>query len=111
MAKRVGDTLVEEQVEADIKSTMLVSQLNDLASKIFEFENQCKHQGRYIPPHERKKSRDNQKSCVEDTFQIILQKITDQDHVQDKMRECGRYESIDWILFQINRTRNIIPDV
>uniref|UniRef100_M1CER9 Uncharacterized protein n=1 Tax=Solanum tuberosum TaxID=4113 RepID=M1CER9_SOLTU len=76
MAEGSGGKLVEtnQGVEREFKLTALVTQLNNLASKISEVENQCKSQGRYIPPHERKKSRDRENNCVEDTQQIILQK-------------------------------------
>uniref|UniRef100_M1DUU3 Uncharacterized protein n=1 Tax=Solanum tuberosum TaxID=4113 RepID=M1DUU3_SOLTU len=89
MAEGVGGKSVEadREVRGDLKLTVLVSQIIDLTTKISKVENQCKRQGRYIPPHERKESREDEKNRVEDTLQIILKKITDQDRVLDEMRE------------------------
>uniref|UniRef100_M1DP70 Integrase core domain containing protein n=1 Tax=Solanum tuberosum TaxID=4113 RepID=M1DP70_SOLTU len=89
MTKGVGVKPVEadQEVKGDFEIAALVSQLNDLTTKICEVENQFKRQWRYILPHARKKCREDEKSHVEDTFQIILQKITDQDLVLNEMRE------------------------
>lgn len=79
----MGGKLVkaDREIEADFKLTALVSQLKDLTTKIFEVENHCKRQRRYMPIHRLNKSREDEKSRIERTLQIILQKITNQDRV------------------------------
>ena len=67
---------VDREVEGNLKLTELVSQLKDLTTKIFEVENQCKRQRRYMRIHGLNKSREDEKSRTERTLQIILQKIT-----------------------------------
>uniref|UniRef100_M1DKS1 Uncharacterized protein n=1 Tax=Solanum tuberosum TaxID=4113 RepID=M1DKS1_SOLTU len=89
MAEENGSNLAEtsQEVERDFKLTTLVTQLNELATKISEVENHYKSQQRYIPPHERKQSRERENNRVEDTLQIILQKITEQDRMLEEMKE------------------------
>uniref|UniRef100_M1DY53 Integrase core domain containing protein n=1 Tax=Solanum tuberosum TaxID=4113 RepID=M1DY53_SOLTU len=89
MAEGNGDNSAEtsQEVEMDFELTALVSQLNELSTKITEKENQCRSQGRYIPPHERKQFRDRENNRVEDTLQVILQKITEQDRMLEEMKK------------------------
>uniref|UniRef100_M1DW48 Polyprotein protein n=1 Tax=Solanum tuberosum TaxID=4113 RepID=M1DW48_SOLTU len=89
MAEGNGSNSVEtsQEVERDFKLTALVTKMNELATKISSVENHCKNQGRYIPPHERKQSRDRDKNRVEVTLLIIPQKITEQDRMLEKMKE------------------------
>ncbi|KAG5598749.1 hypothetical protein H5410_030119 [Solanum commersonii] len=40
-----------------------------------------------MPLHEQRESRNNEHSCVEDTLQIILLKVTKQDRVINELKE------------------------
>ena len=77
----------DREVKDDFKLTTLVSKLNDFTTKIFEVENKCKSQRRYMPTHGSNKSIEDYKSRVEVTRQIILQQITYQDLLLDEMGE------------------------
>lgn len=79
MVKGRGGKSVEvnQEVEGDYKLTALVSQLNDLAIKIYEVENQCKYLGR-------ESSRSYENKLVKDKLLIILKKL----HEQDRMLEA-----------------------
>ena len=51
MAEESGgkSAMVNQEVEGDFLLVVLVTQLNDLATKFSEVQNQCKCQGRYVP--------------------------------------------------------------
>uniref|UniRef100_M1DK28 Uncharacterized protein n=1 Tax=Solanum tuberosum TaxID=4113 RepID=M1DK28_SOLTU len=89
MAERSGAKLAESihKVEGVLILTALATQLNNLATKVSEVENQCTSLRKYIPPHERRTSRGNRHNRVEDTLQIILQKVNEQDRVINDKHE------------------------
>ncbi|WMV29680.1 hypothetical protein MTR67_023065 [Solanum verrucosum] len=74
-------------MEEDHSLVPLLTQLDDLAKNILEVEVQCKRKDRYIPPHERRKCKDNDSRLVEETLLIILQKINHQEKVLEEMKE------------------------
>uniref|UniRef100_M1DF61 Uncharacterized protein n=1 Tax=Solanum tuberosum TaxID=4113 RepID=M1DF61_SOLTU len=76
-----------EEMEEDHSVAPLSTQLDDLAKKILDVDVQCKRRDRYIPHHERRKSKDNESRRVEDTLLIILQKINEQDRVLEEIKE------------------------
>ena len=83
MTKESGVKSAEknQELEGDFMLTALETQLNVLTTRIRKVGNNNKSKGRYIPPHEQRKSRDSENSRVKDTLQIILQKISEQDKV------------------------------
>uniref|UniRef100_M1DSG8 Uncharacterized protein n=1 Tax=Solanum tuberosum TaxID=4113 RepID=M1DSG8_SOLTU len=78
---------MNQEVERDFKLTTIVTQLNELATKISEVENQCRSQGRYIPPDERERSMSNENKRIKDKILIILPKLHEQDRMLEVMRE------------------------
>lgn len=70
MTEGVGGKPIEadHEVEGDFTVASLVSQINCLTTKIFEVEDQCRRQGKYIPLHT-KKTRENDKIHVENMLQ------------------------------------------
>uniref|UniRef100_M1DID2 Uncharacterized protein n=1 Tax=Solanum tuberosum TaxID=4113 RepID=M1DID2_SOLTU len=49
--------------------------MDELAKKIVEIEVQCKRKDKYVPPHERRKPKDNEGNRFEGMLSIILNKI------------------------------------
>uniref|UniRef100_M1DDD5 Integrase core domain containing protein n=1 Tax=Solanum tuberosum TaxID=4113 RepID=M1DDD5_SOLTU len=80
-------TEANQKMEEDHYLAPLLTQLDNLSKKIIEIEVQCKRKDRYIPPHERRKSKDNENRCVDDTLLIILQNVNEHDRVLEEMNE------------------------
>uniref|UniRef100_M1D8U8 Uncharacterized protein n=1 Tax=Solanum tuberosum TaxID=4113 RepID=M1D8U8_SOLTU len=78
---------INQGVEGDSKLKALVSQLNDLATKIKEMVNQCKRQGKHPLPHQQKSSRSDEKKRIDNTLLIILQKLHEQDRMLEALKE------------------------
>uniref|UniRef100_M1DTE5 Uncharacterized protein n=1 Tax=Solanum tuberosum TaxID=4113 RepID=M1DTE5_SOLTU len=76
-----------KETKKDQHLVILLGQMDTLAQKIEELEVLSKKKGRYIPPHKRRKSTDNESRRIEDTILIILQKLNEQDRVLEEMRE------------------------
>ena len=75
------------KMEEDHNLVPLLAKLDDLTKKILEVEILCTKNYRYIPPHERRKSKYNYNRCVDDTLLIIHQKVNEQDEVVEQMKE------------------------
>ncbi|WMV41744.1 hypothetical protein MTR67_035129 [Solanum verrucosum] len=67
-----------KETEKDQHLVTLLGQLDALAHKIKKLEVLSKKKDRYIPPHEWRKSKDNESRHFEDTLLIILHKISEQ---------------------------------
>ena len=80
-------TEANQKMDEDHYLCPLLTQLDDLAKKILEVEILCIKNYRYIPPHERRKSKYNYNRCVDDTLLIIHQKVNEQDEVVEQMKE------------------------
>uniref|UniRef100_M1DF39 Uncharacterized protein n=1 Tax=Solanum tuberosum TaxID=4113 RepID=M1DF39_SOLTU len=61
--------------------------LDELTGKVVEIEVQCRRKDKYIPPHERKRPKDNEGQHVERMLAIILHKVSEHDRVLDEMKE------------------------
>ena len=68
-----------QKVERDFMLAALITQLDYLTKKIMEIEVQCKR--KYIPPHERRRPKDDEGRRVKGMLSIILQKVNE--HVKD----------------------------
>uniref|UniRef100_M1DHA5 Polyprotein protein n=1 Tax=Solanum tuberosum TaxID=4113 RepID=M1DHA5_SOLTU len=64
-----------QEIEKDFMLAALMTQMDELALKIVEIEVQCKRKDKYVPPHERRKPKDNEGKGVEGMLSIILDKI------------------------------------
>uniref|UniRef100_M1DV52 Uncharacterized protein n=1 Tax=Solanum tuberosum TaxID=4113 RepID=M1DV52_SOLTU len=76
-----------KETEKDRHSVILLGQMHTLSQKVKELEVLSKMKGRYMPPHERRKSTDNESRRIENTLLIILQNLKEQDRVLEEMRE------------------------
>uniref|UniRef100_M0ZTA7 Putative plant transposon protein domain-containing protein n=1 Tax=Solanum tuberosum TaxID=4113 RepID=M0ZTA7_SOLTU len=64
-----------QEVAKDFMLAVLMTQMDELAKKIVEIKVQCKQKGRHVPPHERRKPKDNEGKRVEGILSIILNKL------------------------------------
>jgi len=78
---------VNQEVEKDFMLAALMTQMDELAKKIVEIEVQCKRKDIYVPPHERRKPKDNEGKRVEGMLSIILHKVNEHDRVLEEMKE------------------------
>ena len=70
MAEGSGGKFVEVrvEVEGDFILSAIVTQLNDLTTKISKVENICKSQGINVVPYGRVRTRSNKVKCIEDAL-------------------------------------------
>jgi len=76
-----------QEVQKDFMMATLMTQIDELATKIVEIEVQCKRKDRYIPLHERRKPKDNAGKYVEGMLSIILNKVSEHDRVLEEVKE------------------------
>uniref|UniRef100_M1E074 Integrase core domain containing protein n=1 Tax=Solanum tuberosum TaxID=4113 RepID=M1E074_SOLTU len=76
IAAHMFDHMAEanQEVEKDFMLAALLTQMDELAKKIVEIEVQCKKKDMYVPPHERRKPKENEGKRVEGMLSIILNK-------------------------------------
>lgn len=94
------------EVEEDYYLVPLLARLEDLTKKILEVEVQCKRNDRYIPPQERRQSKDNDSKCINDTLLIILLKVNKHDKVLEELKE--NVEVLNKIIVSHSRSIQII---
>uniref|UniRef100_M1BJ02 Retrotransposon gag protein n=1 Tax=Solanum tuberosum TaxID=4113 RepID=M1BJ02_SOLTU len=63
-----------QEVEKDFMLAALMTQMDELAKNIVEIEVECKRKDRYVPPHERRKPKNNEGKRVEGMLSVILNK-------------------------------------
>uniref|UniRef100_M1DB86 Uncharacterized protein n=1 Tax=Solanum tuberosum TaxID=4113 RepID=M1DB86_SOLTU len=76
-----------QEADKDFMLATLVTQIDELAKKIVEIEVLCKRKDKYIPHHERRRPKDNERKRVEGMLSIILHRVTEHDRVLDEMEE------------------------
>jgi len=87
-AAQLPDHVAEtnQEVERDFMLASLITQQDDLAKKIVEIEVQCKRKYKYIPPHERKRPKDDEGRRVKGMLSIILPKVNEHDRVLEEIK-------------------------
>uniref|UniRef100_M1DND3 Uncharacterized protein n=1 Tax=Solanum tuberosum TaxID=4113 RepID=M1DND3_SOLTU len=76
-----------QEVEKDFMLATLMTQIDELAKNVVEIEVQCKRKDRYVPPHERGKTKNNEGKRVEGMLSIIFNKVSEYDRVLEQINE------------------------
>uniref|UniRef100_M1DUY8 Retrotransposon gag protein n=1 Tax=Solanum tuberosum TaxID=4113 RepID=M1DUY8_SOLTU len=89
IAAHIFDHMAEanQELEKDFMLAALMTHMDELVKNIVEIEVQCKRKVIYVPPHERRKPKDNEGKRVEEMLSIILNKVSEHDRVLEKVKE------------------------
>uniref|UniRef100_M1DZ14 Integrase core domain containing protein n=1 Tax=Solanum tuberosum TaxID=4113 RepID=M1DZ14_SOLTU len=71
----------------DFMMAALMTQMDELAKKVRELDVRCVKKDRYVPPHERRKSKNKGDGQTEAMLTLLLRKANTQDMVLEKLRE------------------------
>uniref|UniRef100_M1DIM7 Integrase core domain containing protein n=1 Tax=Solanum tuberosum TaxID=4113 RepID=M1DIM7_SOLTU len=98
-----------KEIEKDQHLVILLGQIDTLAQNFKELEVLSKKKGRYIPPHEQRKSTGDESRRIEDMLLIILQKLNEQDRVLEEMRE--NFEVLNQMIGSHSRSIKLIENL
>uniref|UniRef100_M1DAI4 Integrase core domain containing protein n=1 Tax=Solanum tuberosum TaxID=4113 RepID=M1DAI4_SOLTU len=87
IAAHLLDNMVEtnQEVKENFMMAALMTQMDELAKKVRELDIQCIKKDRYVPPHERRKSKNKGNGQTEAMLTLILQKANTQDRVLEEL--------------------------
>uniref|UniRef100_M1DVG1 Uncharacterized protein n=1 Tax=Solanum tuberosum TaxID=4113 RepID=M1DVG1_SOLTU len=77
----------QEIERRDFSLAVLLTQLDELTRKIVDLEVQCNKKGCYIPPHERRKLKNNEDGQINKMLRLLLQKANEQPRVLAELSE------------------------